>query len=153
MAESIKKYKQFENVEFSQHVFHIFHSHFLAFTLLNTFIPRLPFKSHNLCVKMMTCSYCTLVRMKIVVYLLPCNFLGSTVIKQRAPAQPSTSHLLILTSLQPYCVGLLSEHTCLAQPAPIKPFKVKTKGCVVVRKKQHLDSKEMSGINLHLFLG
>lgn len=84
---------------------------------------------------MMTCSYCTLVRMKIVVYLLPCNFLGSTVIKQRAPAQPSTSHLLILTSLQPYCVGLLSEHTCLAQPAPIKPFKVKTKGCVVVRKK------------------
>lgn len=102
---------------------------------------------------MMTCSYCTLVRMKIVVYLLPCNFLGSTVIKQRAPAQPSTSHLLILTSLQPYCVGLLSEHTCLAQPAPIKPFKVKTKGCVVVRKKQHLDSKEMSGIDLHLFLG
>lgn len=99
----------------------------------------------------MTCSYCTLVRMKIVVYLLPCNFLGSTVIKQRAPAQPSTSHLLILTSLQPCCVGLLSEHTCLAQPAPIKPFKVKTKSCVVVRKKQHLDLKEMSGINFICF--
>lgn len=30
MAESIKKYKQFENVEFSQHVFHIFHSHFFG---------------------------------------------------------------------------------------------------------------------------
>lgn len=73
-------------------------------------------------------SYCTFVRMLIVVALLLCHLQGCTL--WSVTVQPLTSHLLILTSPQPGCFPC-----CWSSPARHKQ-----------PKSHHLRSKQKAGV-------
>lgn len=89
-------------------------------------------------------TYCTFVLMFIVVASLFCPFKVS-MSWSNVLDQPSTSHLLILTSLLPVCFPCCTP-ACYKQP---KSDHVRSNLKAVLKsKKQHLDKKGKPGINL-----